>query len=386
MAEKKDYYEVLGVSKGCSDEELKKAYRELAKKYHPDLNPGDKNAEEKFKEINEAYEVLSNKEKRERYDQFGQAGVDPNFGAGGQGGGFSGNFGGFGDLGDIFGDVFSGFGGFGGSSRRVRDPNAPIRGNDLGANITLTFMEAVKGCVKNVNVQHLETCSDCRGTGASAGTSAETCPTCHGTGQVMGTSNVMGIRVQTSQTCRTCGGKGRIVRNPCKKCGGMGRVKVNKRLSVRVPAGIDDGQTFAVRGAGDGGANGGPAGDLHVTVSVRPDAIFTRDGFDIWCDMPVTYAQAALGDRITVPTVDGPVAYDVPEGTQSGTVFRLRDKGVQALSGRGRGDQYVRVNVEVPKNLTRAQKDKLQEFDAAMGDRNYQKRKSFRDKLDGLFK
>lgn len=374
---------MLGVQKGVSDDELKRAYRRLAKKYHPDLNPGDKEAEARFKEVGEAYEVLSDKEKRQRYDQFGFAGVDPNFGT--QGGGFGGGFGGFGDIGDLFGDIFGGgFGGFGGSSR-VRDPNGPVRGENIGVNITISFMEAVKGVTRDISIQRLEACSECGGTGAKKGTHAETCPDCHGTGQVtMRRQTAIGV-MQMQQPCPKCGGKGKIIKEPCPKCGGKGRVRVKKTVSVNIPAGIDDGQTFAVRGQGDGGRNGGPAGDLHVTVSVRPDPIFEREGYDIWCEIPITYAQAALGDDIVVPTVDGKVSYHVPEGTQSGTVFRLREKGVGSLNGRGRGDQYVRVVVEIPKSLTKNQKEKLREFEESLADKNYAKKKSFAERLKERF-
>ena len=382
LPEKRDYYEVLGVAKGCSDDELKKAYRKLAKKYHPDLNPGDKDAEAKFKEVNEAYEVLSDKEKRQRYDQFGHAGVDPNFGAGGGAG--AGGFGGFGDFSDIFGDIFGGGFGFGGSTR-TRDPNAPTRGNDVGASLGISFMEAVKGCKREISYQRLENCDRCGGTGAKEGTSPETCPDCHGTGQVRVSKRSPFGMIQTVQTCSRCGGRGRIVRESCQKCGGRGRVRIGRKLEVNIPAGIDDGQTFVVRGQGDQGQNGGPAGDLHVTVSVRPDPLFERDGFDIWCDIPITYTQAVLGDEIVVPTVDGKVKYNVPEGTQSGTVFRLRDKGVTAVNGRGRGDQYVRVNIEVPKSLSRAQKEKLREFEESLSEKNYNKRQGFFDKLREAF-
>ena len=383
MAEKRDYYEVLGVQKGAGDDELKKAYRQLAKKYHPDLNPGDKEAEAKFKEVSEAYEVLSDKEKRQRYDQFGFAGVDPSYGGGGAGG-FGGGFGGFGDIGDLFGDIFGGFGGFGGGSR-VRDPNGPIRGEHLSAQVTISFMEAVKGCTRELKIPRLEACSECGGSGAKRGTSPETCPDCHGTGQVtVRRQTAIGV-MQMQQPCSRCGGRGRIIKEPCAKCGGKGRVRVNKTVEVRIPAGIDDGQTVAVRGQGDGGRNGGPAGDLRVTVSVRPDPLFERDGFDIWCEIPITFTQAALGDDITVPTVDGKVSYHVPEGTQSGTVFRLKDKGVPALNSRGRGDQYVRVAVEVPKGLNKTQREKLHAFEEALGDKNYQKRKSFAERLRDRF-
>ena len=382
---KRDYYEVLGVEKTASDDELKKAYRKLAKKYHPDLNPGDKEAEAHFKEVNEAYEVLSDKDKRARYDQFGHAGVDPNFGAGG-GAGAYGGFGGFGDFGDIFenlGDIFGA--GFGGSTR-TRNPNGPTRGNSLGYTLPLSFMEAVKGCKKEIQYQRLENCAACSGTGAAAGTHPETCPDCGGTGYVtVRKQSIMGV-MQMRQPCSRCGGTGKIIKNPCQRCGGKGRVRVTRKLTVDVPAGIDDGQAFVVRGEGDQGRNGGPSGDLQVTASVRPDPLFERDGQNIWCDIPLTFTQAVLGDEIVVPTVDGKVKYTVPEGTQNGTVFRLRDKGVvNPNTGRNRGDQYVRVNIEVPKGLSRSQKEKLREFEQSLSDKNYNKRQSFFDKLKEAF-
>ncbi len=376
MADKRDYYEVLGVSKGCTEDELKKAYRKLAKQYHPDLNPGDKEAEAKFKEVNEAYEVLSDADKRSRYDQFGHAGVDPNFGAGG--GGFSGA--GFGDLNDLFGSFFgSGFG-FGGSSQ-TRNPNGPIRGNDVNTSISLTFLEAALGCKKEITVKRLVTCKDCGGSGAAEGTSPVTCPECNGTGQMTVQQRTPFGIVQTVKTCTRCGGKGKIVKEPCKTCAGKGRVRVTKKLEVNIPAGIDHGQTFALRGQGDEGINGGPSGDLNVTVSVQRDELFVRDGYDVWCDVPITYTQAVLGDEIIVPTIDGKVKYEVSEGTQPGTVFRLRNKGVPYVNGKGRGDQYVKAIVEVPTNLSSKQKDLLRDFEKTMTDKNYNKRKGFFDKL-----
>ncbi len=386
MADKRDYYEVLGVEKSATDDEIKKAYRKMAKKYHPDLNPDDKTAEAKFKEVGEAYDVLSDKQKRSRYDQFGHAGVDPSYG-GGQGGYEryqQYNHGDFGDFNDIFGDIFSGFG-FGGSTK-TRNPNGPIRGNDTQVRIQLTFMEAAKGCKKEIPIQRLERCDDCNGTGAKPGTSPETCPECHGSGQVrVQQRSPFGV-IQTVKACSRCGGKGKVINDPCKACNGLGRIRHNKKISVDIPAGIDNGQTFVVRGMGDDGVNSGPAGDLNVTVTVKEDAIFQRDGFDVWVDIPLTFTQAVLGDEITVPTIDGKVSYNVPEGTQPGTTFRLRNKGIQYVNNRGRGDQYVRVNIEVPTNLTSKQKDLLKDFDASTGDKNYAKRKSFFNKIKDAFK
>ena len=376
MAEKRDYYEVLGVSKSATADELKRAYRKLAKQYHPDMNPGDKNAEAKFKEVNEAYEVLNDPAKRQRYDQFGHAGVDPSYGAG------SGGAGGF-DVGDIFESFFGG--GFGGSSR-TRNPNAPIRGNDISVTVGLSFMEAAKGCKQTINIQRLESCDTCGGTGAKKGTTPETCPECGGTGQVKVQQRTPIGVIQTTRTCTKCSGKGKIVREQCSACRGAGRVRKSKTLEVNVPAGINDGQTFVLRGQGDNGLNGGPSGDVNIMVNLRPDSLFERDGFDVWCDIPITFSQAVLGDDIVVPTIDGKVQYTVPEGTQSGTVFRLRNKGIPYVNGRGRGDQYVKVNIEVPRNLTGKQKESLREFEKLTGDKNYEKRKGFFDKLKDFLK
>ena len=388
MAEKRDYYEVLGVGKNASDNEIKSAYRKLAKKYHPDLNPGDKEAEEKFKEVNEANDVLSDPEKRKRYDQFGFAGVDPNYAAqqGGGAGGFGGGFGGV-DLGDIFGDIFGGsfggFGGFGGSSRA--NPNAPRKGHDIQASVILTFEEAAHGCSKTVTINRQETCRDCGGSGAEHGTSPETCPHCGGRGYVVTQQRTPFGVMQSQQPCSYCGGRGTIIKNPCRTCRGTGKTGARKTLEVRIPAGIDDDQNIALRGQGDAGSNGGPAGDVIVHVTVKPDPVFERDGFDVWVHEPITFSQAVLGAEITVPTVDGKVAYTIPEGTQSGTRFRLRGKGIQYLNGRGRGDQYVVVDVEIPKKLTKAQRDALKAFEDTLKDDNYEKRKGFFKNLKDRF-
>lgn len=382
MADKRDYYEVLGVDKSASAEDIKKAYRQLAKKYHPDLNPGNKEAEEKFKEVNEAYEVLSDADKKARYDQFGHAGVDPSYGGGGYGGGFSGGFGDMGDISDIFNSFFGG--GFSSSGRS--NPNAPRRGQDIQTNININFMDACFGKEVEVSINRMEKCPDCNGTGAAAGSSAETCPDCHGTGQIKVTQRTPFGMISQQKPCTRCGGKGKIINNPCPKCRGNGRYTAAKKIKVSVPAGIDDGQTLQVSGQGHAGINGGPNGDLHVTVSVRPDPIFERDGYDIHTEVPITYTQAVLGDEITVPTIDGKVKYTVPEGTQNGTIFRFRGKGVKKLNSSSRGDQYVHVYIEVPKNLSKKQKDMLKEFESTMTDENYNKRKSFFDKIRAAFK
>ena len=378
MADKRDFYEVLGVQKGASDDEIKKAYRKLAKQYHPDLNPGDAQAETKFKEVNEAYEVLSDSGKRARYDQFGHAGVDPNLGGGAGGNPFQG--GGF-DFTDIF-DSF--FGGFGGSSRR-QNPNAPRRGSDVQATVAVSFEEAAKGAKKTVEYQQVEACADCGGSGAAPGTSPKTCPSCNGSGQVRINQRTPFGVVQSAQTCDKCRGTGKIIETPCKTCDGKGRVRRKKSVVVSRPAGIADEQILNVSGRGNAGMNGGPSGDLHVYVSVRPHPIFQRRGGDVWCEMPVTFTQAALGADVEVPTLDGKVSYHIHEGTQPGDVFRLKGRGIPSLHGRSRGDQYVQVTVEVPKNLNKRQKELLAELDNASDDKNYQKRKSFFSKLKDLF-
>ena len=382
MADKKDYYEVLGVDRGASDDEIKKAYRKAAKKYHPDLNPGDKEAEAHLKEASEAYEILSDSGKRARYDQFGHAGVDPNYGAGGPGGGSG--FGGFGDFGDL-GDIFSSFfgGGFGGGGRA--NPNAPRRGNDTSASITLSFEEAAKGCEKTIRVTRIETCADCGGSGAEKGSSPKTCGHCHGTGQVRVTQQTPFGAMQTARVCDHCGGSGKIIDNPCRSCNGNGRVRRATERKIDIPAGIDDGQIINIRGGGDAGANGGPSGDLRVNVNVRPHPIFERSGFDVFSEIPITFTQAALGDEITVPTLDGKVKFTIHEGTQPGDEFKLKGKGIKRLNYSGFGDQYVKIVLEVPKNLSKEQKDILKHFDEKSSDKNYGKRKSFFDKLKDLF-
>lgn len=375
----------MGVPKNASEDEIKKAYRKLAKQYHPDLHPGDKEAEAKFKELNEAYEVLSDKDKKARYDQFGHAGVDPNFGGGAGGSGFGGAV----DLGDIFDSFFggSGFGGFGGfgGGRRQANPNAPRRGSDTEAVLTISFEEAAKGCKKDITYSRVENCTTCNGTGAEKGTQAKTCPQCNGTGQVRVSQRTPFGVVQTSRGCDRCNGTGKVIEHPCRDCNGTGKVRRQKTVEITVPAGIDDDQVLNVSGRGNTGINGGPAGDLHVYISVRPHPIFERRGNDVWCEMPITFTQAALGAEVTVPTLDGRVSYQVHEGTQPGDVFKLRGKGIPNLNGRGRGDQFVRVTIEVPKNLSAKQKELLQEFDKSAEEKNYQKRKGFFDKIRDMF-
>lgn len=379
MPDKRDYYEVLGVSRSATSDEIKKAFRKLGKKYHPDLNPGDKEAEAKFKELNEAYQVLSDDEKRQRYDQFGHAGVDGNGFGGGSG------FSGFdmGDLGDIFGDIFGGgFGGFGGRQRR----NGPRRGSDLSQYINLTFEEAAFGCKKKINITKMETCESCHGTGAKAGTQPVTCPQCNGSGQIQQRRQTMFGFSNVISECPNCHGKGKIVKEPCPECRGVGNVRKNKSIEVDIPAGIDSDQVMRIRGAGNAGENGGPSGDLQLIIRVKPHELYRREGYDVHITIPVTFVQAALGATLKVPTLHGIVEYDLPEGTQPNTRFRLRGKGIPILHGKGNGDEYVTVTVEVPRNLSRKQKDILEEFESENGEKNYTKRKTFKDKMKDLFK
>ena len=390
MAEKRDYYEVLGIGKNATDAEIKSAYRKLAKKYKPALNSGDSVVEEKLKQVNEANDVLSDPQKRQRYDQFGFAGVDPNYAAanGGGAGGFGGGFGGV-DLGDIFGDIFGGgfgggFSGFGGGSS-TRTANAPRKGHDIQASVILTFEEAAHGCSKKITINRQDTCPDCGGTGAAKGTSPETCPDCGGRGYVVTQQRTPFGVMQSQQPCSHCGGRGTIIRNPCKTCRGTGKTAARKSLEINIPAGIDDDQNIALRGQGDAGSNGGPAGDVIVHVTVKADPMFERDGYDVTIHVPITFSQAVLGDDVEVPTVDGRIVQHIPEGTQSGTKFRLRGQGIQYLNGRGRGDQYVIVDVEIPKKVTRAQREALKAFEDSMKEDNYEKRKGFFKNLRDRF-
>ena len=376
---KRDYYEVLGVEKNASDAEIKKSYRKLAMKYHPDQNPGDKTAEEKFKEVNEAYEVLSNPDKKARYDQYGFAGVDPNFNpnAGAGFGGFGGGFSGFGDLGDIFGDFFGG-GASGASSARR---NGPAKGQNVVSEIEITIEDAAFGCEREITYSRVEQCSTCHGSGCREGSQPETCSYCGGRGTVRTQQNFMGMTMQSTQPCPKCGGQGKIIKDPCPSCRGKGKVRCNRTLRVKVPAGIDNGQSFRVREEGNAGSNGGPNGDLLVTVAVRKHPIFTRDGANVLCEMPITFTQAALGASIEVPTLDGKVRYTIPEGTQTGTTFRLRGKGIPYVGYKTRGDQFVTVVVETPQKLNREQKELLRRLGESIGDDAQPKKKSFFERL-----
>ena len=372
MADKRDYYEVLGLSKGATDDEIKKAYRRLAKQYHPDMNPGDKVAENKFKEVNEAYDVLGDPDKKAKYDQYGHAAFDPSsgFGGGGFGGGFG--FDGF-DISDIFSNIFGG-----GSSRRQ---NGPVRGEDIRYRLTLSFEEAVFGCKKEISYQRVQKCPECSGSGAAKGTSAKTCPDCQGRGQVKVQQRTPFGVMQSTTTCSKCRGTGKIIETPCKNCRGSGFVKASKKLEVSIPAGIDDGQGVVLRGEGCDGRNGGSAGDLVITVNVRPHAFFEREGSDIYCDIPVTYADMTLGAKITVPTIDGTETIDIPEGTQTGTTFTLKGTGVKIVNTQKRGNMYVTAVIETPKGLDRKQKELLKQFSDSLKGSNHSKKEKFSKKF-----
>ncbi len=363
MADKRDYYEVLGVDRNVSEADLKRAYRKVAKKYHPDMNPGDKEAEAKFKEASEAYEVLSNPEKRAKYDQFGHAAFEQ----GGAGGGFGGfDFGG-GDMGDIFGDIFGDF--FGGGGRSSARNNGPRQGASLRAGVRITFDEAITGVDKELEITLKETCKTCGGNGCEAGTSPENCPKCSGTGQVVYTQQSMFGMVRNVQTCPDCGGSGKIIRHKCKDCSGTGYVKVRKHITVSVPAGIDNGQTIRIREKGEPGINGGPRGDLLVNVTVSRHPKFQRQEYDIYSTEPISFTQAALGATITIDTVDGPYEYKIKPGTQTDTRVRLKNKGVPTVRNKNnRGSHYVTFVVQVPERLTQEQKEALRNFQAAMGE------------------
>jgi molecular chaperone DnaJ len=379
VAEKRDYYEVLGVAKGASDDEIKKAFRKVAKKYHPDLNPNDKTAEAKFKEANEAYAVLGDSAQRSKYDQFGHAGVNPQD--------FSG-FGGFGgagfDVSDIFDNIFGGFGGFGGSSQSRR--NGPQRGANLKYRLALDFMEAAFGLEKEITITKEDLCETCGGSGSKKGTGTVRCSACNGTGQINQRQQTMFGTVMTTKTCSTCGGSGTIIKDPCTACSGRGRRNKKKVLKVGIPAGINHGEMLTLRGEGEPGTRGGPYGDLYIEITVRPHPIFKRDRYNTYCDVVVTFTQASLGSEISVPTIDGEYRYKIKEGTQPGEVVTIRGKGIPHVNRNNvRGDHIFKVIVEIPKNLDTKQKEILKEFDTISTDRNYQQRGSFFSKIKELF-
>lgn len=375
----RDYYEVLGVDRNATQEEIKKAYRRLSKKYHPDINKAP-DAAEKFKEIQEAYEVLGDEQKRANYDRFGTA--DPNQGFGG----FGSDFGGFGGFSDSFGfdDIFETF--FGGATRRRSNPNAPRQGADIQYSMTITFEEAVFGKEVDIQIPREEECDTCHGSGAKPGTSPEQCPHCHGTGQISSEQTTPFGRIVNRRVCYHCNGTGQYIRQKCTTCRGTGRVKKHKKIHIKIPAGINDGQQLRVPGQGEPGINGGPPGDLYISFTVKPHDFFERDGDDIYCVIPITFVQAALGDEIEVPTLYGKVKLKIPAGTQSGTKFRLRGKGVKNVRGSGTGDQHITVKVVTPTKLTEKQKQLLREFAAISGDSYDEGDLSFFDKVKKAFK
>ena len=379
MADKRDYYEVLGINKGASDDEIKKAYRQMAKKYHPDLNPGDAEAEKNFKEVNEAYSILSDPQKKARYDQYGHAGVDPSYGAGAGGG-----FGGFGDMGDL-GDIFSSFFG-GGFGSRSGGREVPQQGDDREVRVNLTFEEAVFGCKKDIKFYRVESCEECGGSGAAKGTNPVKCDKCGGAGHIRVQQRTPFGMMQTQRACDKCGGKGSTIATPCSCCQGKGVVHRQKNFTVNIPAGIDNGQSITLRGQGDVGKAGGPNGDVYITVSVGKHAIFTRKGYDLSFDLPITFSEAAFGAKISIPTLEGAEEYTIPEGTQPGTVFTLKNRGVQQIHSTGRGNLSFKVNIEVPRNLNAKQKELLTAFADSCGEKNYAQKKTFFEKLRSSFK
>ena len=377
MAGKRDYYEVLGVNKNATDDELKKAYRRLAKKYHPDANPDNKaEAEAKFKEVNEAYETLSDPQKRRMYDQFGPDGPQGFNGAGGFGGqngyysytssGFDG-FGDFGDLGDIFSSFFGG--GFGGGRSSGRKQNGPRKGADLNLHIDITFEQAFLGVEKEITITRNEECTICHGTGAKPGTSVTKCPTCNGTGQIRQVQNTILGQMQTTRTCTNCHGTGEVIKEPCENCRGKGTVRKQPKIKVKIPAGIDDGQTVVLRGEGEPGEKGGPKGDLYITVRLKKHSIYSRKGNNVYCDVPITITQATIGAELEIPMVDGSKErYKIPEGTQTGTKFVIRGKGFKSVSSNSVGDFVFTVNVQTPKRLSKEQRELLVQLAKTMNE------------------
>lgn len=376
MANKRDYYEVLGIDKNATDEGIKRAYRKKAKECHPDLHPNDKEAEARFKELNEANEVLSDPDKRARYDQFGFDGPDMGGGAGGNP--FGGmDFSGMGGMGDIFDQLFNG--GMGGSAQARR--NAPRQGNDVRYELRLTFEEAAKGCHKSVEFYRYENCATCGGSGAKPGTQPQTCSMCKGTGQIRQSGGWM----TTVRTCPACGGTGKVIKDKCSSCGGSGRVRMRRTLELDVPAGVDDNIVLSKRGQGEPGANGGPNGDLLIQITVKPHKLFRREGTNLRLEVPISFTQAALGAEIDVPTLDGSVKYTIPEGTQTDTEFRIRGKGIQQLGSNNKGDLIFKVRVETPRRLTEKQRELLRQFDGDDNGKQYDQRKTFIDKVKELF-
>lgn len=380
MADKRDFYEVLGLNKGASESDIKKAYRKLAKEYHPDKNPGDKEAEAKFKEVNEAYSILSDAEKKSRYDQFGHAGVDPNYGAG-QGG--FGGFGGFGGMDFDMGDIFSSFFGGGASASRR---NGPVDGDDVLTRIVISFEEAAFGCQKTIEFPRTETCSKCSGSGAEPGTQPETCSKCHGTGQIRFQQRTMLGMMQSTRPCDVCGGTGKIIKDPCKNCRGTGTERKRKKFDATIPAGINEGERILLRNQGNAGKRGGMNGDLIVEINIRPHPVFERRGSDIYCEVPISFAEATLGAEITIPTLEGKESFKIPEGTQTGTRFSLKGKGIPIIRTNRRGNLYFTVQIEVPTDLSKHQKELLRQFDDSCNSTNMAKKESFGEKIRNLFK
>jgi len=380
MAEKRDYYEVLGLRKGATDNEIKSAFRKMAMKYHPDKNPGDKKAEEHFKEVNEAYSVLSDQDKKNKYDRFGHAGVDPNAGFGGGGFGGFGGAGGFEDIFDIFGGMF------GGGYSQTRRKNAPMKGRDLQKGITISFEEAAFGAKKQVTINKYVDCETCNGSGAAPGSSKTTCPKCGGNGEIRITQKTPFGQFQSVTTCDRCAGAGQIIDTPCHDCGGTGRSRKDITMSVDVPAGVDNDSVISIKGQGEPGVNGGPNGDLYLAITVKPHKLFKRKGQDLWLEIPITFAQAALGDELVVPTLNEKVSYTIPAGTQPETIFRLKGKGIKSLRGSKMGDLYVKVTLEVPTKLSAKQKKLIEGLNNELTNESYNKRKSFSETMKELFK
>ena len=376
MAEnKRDYYEVLGISKSANEDEIKKAYRSLAKKYHPDMNPGDSEAEVKFKEVNEAYAVLSDSEKRSKYDRFGHDAFDPS-----SGGGFGG-FGGFGGADFDFGDIFSSFFGGGSSSSRSR-ANMPVEGDDVATRVTVSFEEAAFGCKKEINFARIESCPDCHGSGAANDADIEKCSECRGSGRITVRQQTMLGFMQTQRSCPSCNGRGKIIKSPCKNCNGKGRIKINKKLEVNIPSGIDDRQNIILRNQGSAGINGGPNGDLIIEVRVKEDKFFERDGNNIFCEIPISFSEATLGAEIDVPVLGGGTEkYKIPDGTQSGTTFTLKNKGIPDINTKRKGDLIIKVAVETPRNLNTKQTELLMAFADSLGENNGTKKQNFFKKI-----